>query len=143
MPRRALEDVVEVATRHRPALPVQRIANGRTVCDDERGAIDLSGVDVDDVVADRVIERGADDLGAARHLGIRRRIDLDLIELPVGVGHAEAGLHAGALAAGHHPAVSRHAPRDRARVTDVGDDIVVAADAIGEPARVGHFVDAC
>ena len=116
-PRRAVEDIVEVVLLHLPATPVERIANRGAVCDHERVAIDLREVDVDDVVADRVIERGADDLGAARNLRIRRRVDLDLVDLPFGVSHAEARLHAGALPAGDLPAGRRScSPRDRALV---------------------------
>ena len=57
-------------------------------------AIDVREVDLDDVVAEGVIERRADHFRAARQLGVRRRIDLDLIELARGIGHAEAGLNA-------------------------------------------------
>jgi hypothetical protein len=85
--------------RKPPAPPVQRIANRGALGDDQRGAIDLRKGDLDRVIADRVVERRPDDLGAAGELGIRRRVHLDLIELAGRVGHPEAWLDARALAA--------------------------------------------
>ena len=139
--RRAVEDIVEVVLLHLPATPVERIANRGAVCDDERVAIDFCRVDVDHVVAHRVIERGADDLGAARNLRIRRRVNLDLVDLPFGVSHAEARLHSGALPARDFPAGHIDAFRAIGPSSNRLGAHRIAADAIGKPARIGNFVD--
>ena len=124
--RGAVEDVVEIVLLQ-PAPPaVERIANRGLVRDHERLAIELGKIDVDHVVADRMVKGGADDLGSAGQLRIRRRVDFNLIHLALGVGHAEARLHAAALAAGDLPAVrwSRarcdRAPRDFAALMPCG-----------------------
>ena len=47
----------------------------------DRRRIQLGDVDLDGVVPEGVIERRPDNLRTRRHLGIRRRIELDLIEV--------------------------------------------------------------
>jgi hypothetical protein len=88
-----------------------------------------------------VIEGGADDLGAAGELGVRRRVDLNLIQLPRRVRHAEAWLDAPALAPRHHPSVERHALDAVGSLDDGRHCHLVPADPIGEPARIGHFIE--
>ena len=88
-----------------------------------------------------MVEGGSDHLDSACQLRIRRRVDFNLIRLALGVGHAEAGLHAGALAAGDLPAVDGHALRAIRSSRDFCSAQFLAADPIGEPARVRDFVD--
>ena len=70
----------------RPSLSSQR----RALADDERLAADRGEVVLGHVVAERVEELRGDDLGAARHLRVRRRIELDEVKLPGAVAHGEA-----------------------------------------------------
>ena len=139
--RGTVEHVGEVAARERPSLPGERIADRRLLRDDEVVGGELGQVHLHRVVAERVVERGADDLGAGRHFRMVGRVDLDLVGLPAGVGHPEPGLDAGALVARDDPAVERDLRR-----TAIGpahqrvERHLAAADAIGEPARIRHLV---
>ena len=103
--------------------------------------IQLGEVHLDRVVPERVIERGADDLGARRHLGIRGRIEFDLIEMTGRIRHAEARLQAGRLASADLPAVERDRLEPIGPADELGRRERPAADSIDEPARVGHLVD--
>src|SRR4030095_16747499 len=90
--RRAREDLVEVRLPQPPPLAVERVADHGALRDHERRAIELGKVDLRRVIADGMVEGGADDLRGARQLGVRRWIDLDLIELSGRIGHPETRL---------------------------------------------------
>ena len=72
--------------RRRPDMSTV-VAFGR---DDDPRRIDVDDVAFDDVVAERVVNGGADDLGAAGHLGVARRVELDLIQPARRIRHAVA-----------------------------------------------------
>ena len=56
-----------------------------------------------DVIAERPEQLGDDDLGARRHSGIARRIELEEPDLPRGIAHREARHHAVVLGGDHRP----------------------------------------
>ena len=77
-PRGVLEHLVEVVA-HEGTTAVRVLDRG-VRGDLERRGIDLREIHVDGVIAERVVERRADDFGARRHLGMIRRIDLELVD---------------------------------------------------------------
>ena len=139
--RGAVEDIVEIVLLQPAPTAVERIANRGRVRDHERLAIELGKIDVDHVVADRMVKGGADHLDTACQLRIRRRVDFNLIHLTLWVSHAEARLNAAALAPGDLPAVDGHPLGAIGAPRDFWNAQWLAADPIGKPARVRDFVD--
>ena len=88
-----------------------------------------------------MVEGGADHLGAAGHLRVGRRIELDLPRVPFRADDAVAGLDAFALAGenGQFWTSTRVEPIGTAH--DLRDAHRMAADAVDEPARIGQLVD--
>ncbi len=93
------------------------------------------------VIAEGVIEGGADHLDAGRQLRIRRRIELDLICPARLVLHPESGLDPAGLTARHDPAVERDAGQRIGPSDDLFHGHLPAPDSIREPARVRDFVN--
>ena len=126
-------------TRHALLAPAHVHRGGRG-CDDDLRRVHVHDVPLDDVVAEGMIEGGANHFGAAGHLRVARRIELHLIQTSIGRDDAIAGGDPAALAFDDRPAL------DVGRVPGVGaaDDLVdrhrPPADAIGEPGGVRDFV---
>ncbi len=136
----ALEQVVEVVEAHRARLPPGR----RELCalgDGQLLASHVGDVVFRDVVAERPHQLGHDHFGAGGHRAVAGRIELEEPALPGGVLDGESGRHAVALRRGDRPGARRRAA---ARVRSPGHVLGrqrVMAGAVGEPARVRHFVD--
>ncbi len=94
-----------------------------------------------DVVAEGVEELRRDDLGAARHLRVRRRIELDEVDLPGLVANRES--RGDAFASCRETIV--HVPAGPCPVSGPFTSWSTvhrrASEPVGEPARVGHLVD--
>ncbi len=88
-----------------------------------------------------MVKGGADDLGSTGEFRIRRRVDFNLIDLALRVGHAETRLHACGLAGGNLPGSQVDALDAVRSSRDLSRAHGRAADAVGEPARVRDFVD--
>jgi hypothetical protein len=140
-PRRPREHEVEVDRRERPALAGGGVAHGRLRRDPHQGGVELGEVDIDDVVPERVIQGRADDLGAAGHLRVRRRIELDLPGMAVRGGDTIARLNAFALAGRDRPVLNVDAVDAVGAANDLRHAHRLPTDAVDEPARIGHLVD--
>ena len=139
--RGAIEHEVQIPLPQAPTLAVERVPHGRRLGDDERSAIELGQMDLDDPIADRVVEGRSDGLDRACQLRIRRRVHFDLIQLARRIGHPEAGLNARSLAPRDYPALEP----DTVQLIRPSYHLFHAhrppADAVREPARVRNFVD--
>ena len=134
------EHLVDVGAGHR--LPAARqIHGGGRGCDDDGGGIDLRDVAFDHVVADGVVDGGADHLGPAGHLRVGRRIELDLIEVTLGIDDAVAGSDARALALYDWPAADVHRVPTVRAAHHLLERWETAADTVGKPRRIGHLAD--
>ena len=137
--RHVAEDVGNVTPVH-GALFVIEARDARVLAH-----LQLIGVNVDDVVlrrvvAQRVEEAGADDVGRGGHFGIGARVGLDEVERAFAVDHAEAGRDAVNLAADHLEGGHR-----RIAVTGAAAQLVerhaAGGVAVGVPLAVGHFAE--
>jgi len=140
-PGRVLHNVIQIASGKGP--PAIGVPDGRLRINLKPRRIDLGQVDVHRVVAKCVVKGRADHLGTAGHLGMRRRIHLQLVHRARGVGPVngpKARMKAAVLAAHDRPpGAKRHWA---IRACDQGLQWQVpSADAIGEPTRVGHLVE--
>ncbi len=90
-----------------------------------------------DVVAERMEEGGRDHLGPAGHLREATRVELDPVGLPRAVADRETRGHSFTLASGDDPGAFRR-PLGCRQYRLSG---VCRADAVREPAGVGHIVD--
>ena len=140
-PGGAAEHVIHVAACQLSSLSDHRIVNARVRRNLDLRRVQFGEVHLHGVVPERVIERRPDDLRARRHFWIRRRIELDLIQMAGWIRHAEARLQSGGFAAAHLPPVERDRVMSIGTADEFGRRERTAADAVDEPARVGHFID--
>ena len=108
---------------HLPALAVQRVPHRGLRRHHDWSGIELGDIDIDDVVAERVIEGGADDLGASGQLRVRVRVDFDLIQVARSCRSSGSRAEARALAAGDDPSVERQRRRVSGPRTSSSSDI--------------------
>ena len=97
-------------------------------------------------ILDLVVAEGPEELRRHDHraggpLGIGRGVEGDEPVVSAGVGGREARRGAGALLAGDRPAPRLRRRPDHRSAGDLFDRQRTCPDAVGEPARIGHFVD--
>ena len=129
-------------TNERTPLGAVTDTDPRVRRDPDLRRVDVGDVDLDDVVAERVIDRRADDLGARGHLGVATA---DRTRSARGASR-DPGRDS--RAARPRPCRRRSAsPGCRAAALAIGPAHQIFArqplppDAVGEPARVGHLVE--
>src|SRR5688500_5100129 len=131
-PSASCQKLVDVGTRHRALLSAQVNHRGGWRDDDSTG-IDVDDVPLNDVVSQRVVNGGADYFGGGRHPRVRRRVELDLIQLSSEVAYAVSGRNAAALLLNNRPVVEVHRLPLIRTANDLGHSHIAAADAIGKP----------
>ena len=138
--RDLLEDDVHVVAGERCPLAV-RALHGRLRVDGGVLRIERRQERLDLVVAERPEDFRCDADGAGGGPGRPRRIELEEPGLTPRIGRGEAGMRACRLLADQHPFRRVWRRTDVRAARDFFRRDRPGADAIGEPARVGDFVD--
>jgi hypothetical protein len=138
--RRARQYLVQVVGLHRRAT-AGRPSHRRLRVDDDVVAAQAGEVIFDLVVAERPEQLGRDHQRPGRAFGVRRGVEGHEPGGAGGVAGGESGGEATGLLAYHGQRTDRGRRQPIGADRDLGRRHRAVADAVGEPARVGHFVE--
>jgi hypothetical protein len=134
------QDRIDVSRPH-VALPPGLVLDERAGADRERLAAHRGQIVFRHEVAERVEELRRDDLGGARHLRLRRGIELDEIRVARPVADRQARRDPFEFSRDDRPAAGRRPGAGIRSPGRVRCRPARGAGAIHEPARIGHLVE--
>ena len=134
------QDLLKIAELHLPALARRDLDEGGI------GDRQFAWCDVNEIILDLPVAQGPEDLVghedcAGRGLREPVRVERDEPRLPLRVVHGESGRKPGFLGSRHRPRSRRWAVAGQRASHHIGGRQFVDANAVREPARIGHFID--